>query len=249
MWTIALAWSAPVVDAGVTVSTVDGAGVCAVHLHGDEADARTALRRLSCANRLEITDAAGADRTTRRLAIRDGARRCDVDPNRIFTEAGRDAQLAACRIAGAREALAAFVQQDLLPALDRCRAGGLPVVAFHNNSAFTVHTFDDVAIASTVQPGRPQDILLLTSPADYDALSRKRTTVLQSQSPRDDGSLSVWLAHDRYVNIETLQGGGPDTASAMAADVIAQIAPGSCPIAAPGTPRDAVPREPAPARP
>jgi hypothetical protein len=226
---IPLAVAAPVVDAAVRLTTTEGAGVCAVHLHGDEADSRTAMRRLTCANHLEIARADGSDRTTRKFEIHGDGRTCEVDPNRIFTAAGRDAQLTRCRVAGAREALAAFVETDLLPALDGCRSGGKPVVAFHNNSAFTIHTFDDVAVASTLQSGRPQDILLITSPADYETLSRKRTSVLQSPTPKDDGSLSVLLAHDRYVNIETRQGGGPETAAAIAADVIDQVAPGSCP--------------------
>lgn len=226
---VPLAWAAPMVDASVRVDVTDGAGACAVHVHGDEADSRAAMRGVGCVNRLEIPDAAGRDRTTRRFRIRDGRARCDVDPNRIFTEAGRAAQLSGCRIEGAAAMLEAFVQRDLLPALDRCRAGGLPVVAFHNNSAFTAHTFDDVAAATTVVAGqRPQDLLLTTAKPDFDALSRVRTSVLQAETAKDDGSLSVLLARDRYINIETLQGGGAEKARAMAADVMAVVAP-SCP--------------------
>lgn len=220
MITIALAASP---DARVAVEIVDGAAICAVHLHGDEADARAAFRQLGCANRLDLPTRDGKDRSTRRFSL--GT--CAVDPNRIFTSAGRDAQLAGCREPDARAALDAFAA-DLLAGLDRCRAGGLPVVAFHNNSAFTVHTFDDVAAASRAVPGqRAQDLLLVTSRADFDALG-SRSAVLQSPDAKDDGSLSVLLARDRYVNIETRQGGGPEAAASIARDVLGVMAPGRC---------------------
>src|SRR5688572_3836158 len=103
------------IDAQVRVEVVADAVVCAVHLHGDEADSRTAMRSMPCANRLEIPLANGKDRMTRRF--RAGA--CDVDPNRVFTAAGRTAQ-------GCTDVLDRWVAEELLPGLDMCRAGGLP---------------------------------------------------------------------------------------------------------------------------
>ena len=60
------------------------------------------------------------------------------------------------------------------------------------------------ARAATSVLGRESDILLVTTEADYRALTAlgRFSTVLQSAPPADDGSLSVLLQGERYLNVE-----------------------------------------------
>jgi hypothetical protein len=48
----------------------------------------------------------------------------------------------------------------------------------------------------------PDNFLLVTRPGDYTAFAGRRNVALQSTSPADDGSLSVALRTQRYINIE-----------------------------------------------
>jgi hypothetical protein len=60
----------------------------------------------------------------------------------------------------------------------------------------------DPAAVDTHDARDPDNFLLTTRPADFHALRGAHNTVLQAQRPRDDGSLSVALRTERYVNIE-----------------------------------------------
>lgn len=128
-----------------------------VHLHGDERNALTAARRLyqgHCVNLVYI------DHPGRRLIGVDvpGHRgvTCRADPNRIFDNAAITRQWAewnsgACLRPSVRPDAEAAVRNyrdtELQPRIEQCRGGaagagpsggatvgGLPVVAFHNNS-------------------------------------------------------------------------------------------------------------------
>jgi hypothetical protein len=130
-----------------------------------------------------------------------------------------------------RTDLAQFRDQEVAPAIRRCRGssggsdleGPLPIVAFHNNTpggSLSIRSFQrggGEAGATELDPARtgglanptvvagqdPNDFLLVTDPADFAALRTTRNTVLQSLTPTtDDGSLSVKLKNDRYINIE-----------------------------------------------
>jgi hypothetical protein len=134
--------------------------------------------------------------------------------------------------------------------------GPLPVVAFHNNTPgdaskgglsiksyqeggeeFKKHATDlervnKDANPATPLPGTPDDFLLVTDPKDFDVLRTQRNVVLQSTSATDDGSLSVALANERYINVEA--GGKPfvalvfATEKAMALDVFKQLGVKRC---------------------
>ena len=129
-----------------------------------------------------------------------------------------------------RTDLTQFRDQQLAPAIRQCRgssggsglSGPLPIVAFHNNTpsgGLSIRSFrrgGSEAGATERDPARTggltnptevrgqnvNDFLLVTTPGDFTALRGSRNTVLQSQTPTDDGSLSVALANDRYINIE-----------------------------------------------
>ncbi|MCA9933408.1 MAG: D-alanyl-D-alanine carboxypeptidase family protein, partial [Anaerolineales bacterium] len=149
-----------------------------------------------------------------------------------------------------------FRDNVLVPAIGRCRGGSgpdmsgpLPVVAFHNNTlgGFGIRSYrpggSDAAAAETdptrlgglvnpaiTDPTAPDDFLLVTQAQDFRALQRQRNVVLQVAnvaSTADDGSLSVALAHERYINIETgdktINNGVLATNRAMAEDVFRQL--------------------------
>ena len=131
----------------------------------------------------------------------------------------------ASRTAATKE-IKSFRDNELLPAINACRGSDtgklLPIVAFHNN------TEGDLSIKS-YQPGGgeagatekdksklgkrinphiqsgedPDNFLLVTQTADFDSLSTSHNVVLQSTKPTDDGSLSVVMAKERYINIES----------------------------------------------
>jgi hypothetical protein len=189
------------------------AEVCLVHLHGNEVNAREVMHEhapITCANALWLDDARdGAPWGDDRIPVPSAthaAHKCAVNPNRVLTPAAfahrigfdcDDDETAAA-------ALRAFLDEHLLPALARCRGGDkrLPVIAYHNNSRLTVGDLD--ARAATSVPGRESDIVLVTRDDDYRALTTlgRFSTALQSAPPADDGSLSVFLQKERYINIE-----------------------------------------------
>ena len=214
------------------------AQVCMVHLHGDEQNAFHTAQDLHgrfCSNFVHLTYASSPERLIHvDSGSGSGRKTCNADPNRIFNDKGIDNSLArwnsgrACRNSGsgAKTELQDFRDNELMPAINACRAGAndthLPIVAFHNNTngALSINSYsagnsesgaaetDAARLGSRANPhiqtGQdPDNFLLVTQLADFDALSASRNVVLQSTIPSNDGSLSVIMAGDRYINIES----------------------------------------------
>lgn len=155
-----------------------------------------------------------------------------ADPNRIFTaggRAGRDAiketnakpgQAGAAKVpaktvrAAAEAELQTFADGNLIPSLTKCRANaGLPVLALHNNEGLDPRSSKIKPVASTTRSpnpamgdaANPHDFFLATQPSDFDALKQTHNVILQEnpvQLKNDDGSLSVFLADQRFINLE-----------------------------------------------
>jgi len=155
----------------------------------------------------------------RLVRARLGWRPIVFDPNRIFTDAGLQATLRrhASDTAAARAAVTGL-RDAVLQALQRPDAGtAAPIVALHNNrgGAYDVHAYlpggahaadaQAVAVAPAGQGQVAQDFFLVTRRAHFEALRDAGfNTVLQSESPIDDGSLSVYCHRLglAYVNVE-----------------------------------------------
>lgn len=255
----------------VASSTQPGAQVCMVHLHGDEENARQVALSLfgtHCANFVDLSS------TSRAIHVDETGGTCLVDPNRIFTANGIARHAFGACPTGLRTAAEAdlidFRDHQLVPAIATCRSnpggglsGGLPLVAFHNNSGLSITDYQpggSSAAATETDPTRtggatnpnvvsgrgPHDYILTTDPRDFAALSGAQNVVLQSStipvgSAADDGSLSVALATDRYVNIEGFGKTFTNRASrfyvtdmAMALDVLRELGVGRkpCPTGA-----------------
>ncbi|MFL6305882.1 MAG: DUF4157 domain-containing protein [Candidatus Sulfotelmatobacter sp.] len=154
-----------------------------------------------------------------------------ADPNRIFTSAGRagseaiketspkPGQAGADKVdkktvrTAAEAELQTFADGELIPSLKKCRAEstGLPVLAVHNNEGLNPAKFKPSASTTrspnpaTGDKANPNDFFFATQASDFDALKGTHNVVLQEnpiQSKNDDGSLSVFLADQRYINIE-----------------------------------------------
>jgi len=180
-----------------------------LHIHGDETSAREVL----LAHMKHSHGVAFLVRSQWRTVPLLGGR---VDPNRMFSRAGAEANLRKLNPDWNEAKLKAA-----LDALDRARpgflkavrppAGGLLIAVHNNSSGYSVH--DEVPISDLVSlknPGHPREFLLCTDPGDFDVLRTFRWNVVLQQEapPSDDGSLSRLAAREkfRYLNIETPRG-------------------------------------------
>ncbi|HXB69697.1 MAG TPA: hypothetical protein VNY05_15710 [Candidatus Acidoferrales bacterium] len=186
-------------------------------IHGNEETARGVLTR-----HMETHEGIAylVENHTRNVTVdsardlaRDSARdSAQLDPNRMFSRVGAEANLKRLNPGLAPERL-----QAALNLLDRGRErlvralvppkGGL-LVALHNNSE-TYSVMDEVEISdqtSLREPGDPHAFFLCTDPMDFAVLKTSPyNVVLQQHAPKqDDGSLSRLAAARgvRYVNLE-----------------------------------------------
>ena len=154
----------------------------------------------------------------REVAFRLGGMEHRLDPNRIFTPAGRKATLTALSTWSqpADDVVAAFAD-ELLSAVGVDDVDGL--VALHNNTPdrYTAANYApggslaaDAARVHLRPGGDPDDFFFVTDPDLFDALAaRGHSVVLQNEATvTDDGSLSVWCGRMGipYVNVEAEHG-------------------------------------------
>jgi hypothetical protein len=176
-----------------------------LHIHGNEETARRVLEdRLSTVPGTYFL----IRNNVRNVPIRGGL----LDPNRMFSRAGAEANLKRLNPKWSPADLARALHQ-----LDRGRdklvnaifpPPGGRILALHNNSAgYSVK--DELEISdrtSLAQPADPHAFFLCTSPDDYAILATSPyNVVLQQHGPKeDDGSLSRLAAKRgvRYINLE-----------------------------------------------
>jgi hypothetical protein len=178
-------------------------------IHGNEETAREVLVR-----HMETHEGVAylVENHTRTVPV-DGLK---LDPNRMFSRAGAEANLRRLNADAAPESV-----QHALSLLDRGRekllhaltppSGGL-TVALHNNAEGYSVT-DELAISdqtSLREPRNPHAFFLCTDARDFEVLrTSPYNVVLQHQAPKtDDGSLSRQAAARgfRYVNLEVALG-------------------------------------------
>jgi D-alanyl-D-alanine dipeptidase len=171
----------------------------------------------------------------REVAFRLGGAEHRIDPNRIFTPAGRRGTLANLSTWSqpADDVVAAFAD-ELLSTL------GIDdvdvVVALHNNTPdrYTAANYlpggtlaADAAKVHLQPGGDPDDFFFVTDRGVFDALAdRGHSVILQNEATvTDDGSLSVWCGRMGipYVNVEAEHGHRAEQA-AMLRDLTAALA-------------------------
>jgi hypothetical protein len=230
-----------------------GARVCIVHLHGEERQALAtaqSLQRSTPANLLYI-DHPGRRHVTFRaggITCRVDPNRVFTASGRhgdAFHLENR-AVAARCRSnAAITAALEQWVGQVLQPAINRCRGPGarLPVVAFHNNTTISValfrnhgaeswstrHVANNPVTHESGHSGRDlHDFFLATQECDFRRLSAHHNAVWQAAAPRrangtDDGSLSVAMAGERYVNLEAHRDAGGARNAALGREALQSV--------------------------
>ena len=127
-----------------------------------------------------------------------------LDPNRMFSRAGAEANLALLNPGVAAERVQSA--QHLVRALTPPK-GGLTVALHNNSSGYSVAAEAPISDQTSLrEPGNPHAFFLCTDPRDFEVLKTSPyNVVLQQHGPtQDDGSLSRLAAARgfRYVNLE-----------------------------------------------
>jgi hypothetical protein len=174
-------------------------------IHGNEETAREVLRDHMKRHKGKAHLVMGKDRY---VPLRGGR----IDPNRLFSRVGAEANLKLMNKDMTAEEIARELNR-----LDRERpklvkallppAGGLLVAVHNNSSAYSVQTEVPISDQTVLNDaGNPHEFFLATSPADFAILAKSRyNVVLQNKAPtEDDGSLSrlMTVRGVRYVNLE-----------------------------------------------
>ena len=222
----------------------NGAPACLVHLHGNETEAlnvAVSLYRNHCLNLVHIGNP-GRRKVHVDVSVNlsgGGTRTfaCCADPNRIFSNAGIDAgwrnwnngtrqmcNNSLCCVQhqiAAKDAIRAFRDNTLLPAINRCREGagnvseinagtsvtGRPVIAFHNNtqtpnptttSSLSIHSYIGNSATTAIHTTSTQDQRLLQ--IAYDQLCQN-PSINQSDPPNP--RLCTGIGNLRNPHIQT----------------------------------------------
>ena len=153
---------------------------------------------------------------TRLISFKAGGVKYTFDPNRIFTDKGIEATFRKYGPYSMGAHLRAAAVADAIRAI-LTPSQGLPVIALHNNTPgdYSVLEYQapgpeaENAARVAINPSlSPDDFFVVTDPAVFARLEAgKFNVVLQSSTPVDDGSLSVWFQQQgrSYINVEAQQ--------------------------------------------
>jgi hypothetical protein len=180
-----------------------------LRIHGNEETARQVLER-----HMETHEGmAYVIESRTRLVPVDSLK---LDPNRMFSRAGAEANLKQLNVDAAAPQLDRALQvldrgrEKLLRALTPPR-GGITIALHNNGPGYSVTTEVPISDRTSLrEPGNPHAFFLCTAPRDFDVLKTSPyNVVLQQRAPaQDDGSLSRLAAARgfRYVNLEVAAG-------------------------------------------
>lgn len=192
-------------DSTVIIHTIGhGEGKTFVHLHQNEV---TALKAALAVIRKEGGRVLTLEHAGQRnIVFHLNQHRYEFDPNRIFTEKGIKKTLIQFG------PYSPFAHAEVKKLSTRIKAL-LPegkIIAVHNNQSYSLKNYlpgralAADAKALNVSTSRYfRNFYLVTQKKDYVRLKdMKFNSVLQTKTPSDDGSLSVYLAGSQYVNVE-----------------------------------------------
>lgn len=181
-----------------------GPGKAFVHLHQDEV---TALK----AAQMVIHSQGGTLLTLihtgkRNIVFHLNQQRYEFDPNRIFTDAGIQKTL---RQFGPYSIAAHHTVKRLAEAIKQRLPKG-KIIAVHNNRSYSLKDYlpghllaSDARALYYSDKHHYRNFYLTTQKTDYLRLKRlKFNGILQAKNATDDGSLSIYLAHRAYINVE-----------------------------------------------
>jgi len=179
-----------------------GKGPAFVHLHQNE---KTALKAANAV----VKGQGGSVLTlvhsgSRNVVFHLHHKRYEFDPNRIFTDVGIKKSL---HQFGPYTPEAHREVKKLAEKIKVLLPKG-KIIAVHNNNDYSLKNYfpgqDHAADAQALNirtPGYYRNFYLVTQRKDYRRL-RKFNSIWQAFNVTDDGSLSVYLAGDNYINVE-----------------------------------------------
>lgn len=181
-----------------------GKGATYIHLHQNETTALSAAKIVAYARGgrvLTLSHPGG-----RNIVFYNHKKRYEFDPNRIFTDRGIKQTLLEF---GPYSKTAAREVKKLSHVIKALLGSG-KIIAAHNNESYSLKYYlPGHALAKDTRAlyhNRRQyyrNFFVVTRRADYRRLKHEKyNSVLQARHPTDDGSLSVFLAKQRYVNVE-----------------------------------------------
>ena len=191
-------------DEPVLIKHTKGHGKTFVHVHYNE---QTALKAAQTVVRQEggtlitLVHSGG-----RNIVFHLNNKRYEFDPNRIYSDAGIKKTLSQF------SSYTPEAHQQVKKLADKIKEL-LPdgkVIAVHNNSTYSLknylpgHDLASDAKAIHMDPNNYfRNFYLVTQLADYIRLKLEGFNgVLQKTTATDDGSLSIYLAHNEYINVE-----------------------------------------------
>lgn len=191
-------------DNRVVIQHLKGQGKTYIHLHHNEQTALKAAHRVvqkQGGSLITLIHSGG-----RTIVFHLDKTRYEFDPNRIFTEAGIKktlAQYSQYTPQAHQEVNKLALQlKQLLP------KGKL--IAVHNNASYSLKDYlpgHELAHEAKALHRNPylyyRNFYLVTQPQDFNRLKLKGFNgVLQKPSATDDGSLSILMAKNQYINVE-----------------------------------------------
>ncbi len=192
-------------DSSVTLNWQDNGQPMFVHLHESETTAWEAIQRytkLNGGSYLHIHQSG-----QRNICFKQDKKRYCFDPNRIFTDKGIKETLSMYSQAYHPDA-----HQEVAKLSLRIKQiiADKPVIAVHNNQEYSMRDYmAKNTLAAEAQAlhwhdiRQYRDFLLITQKAIWLKITKTpHNAVLQSVNGNDDGSLSIWMAENAYINCE-----------------------------------------------
>ncbi len=179
-------------------------GPAFIHLHQNEKTALVAARTVMMSSGGSLLTL--RHRGGRNIVFYVQHQRYEFDPNRIFTEKGIEQTL---RTYGHYSKAAHQKVHELATKIKRLIPEG-KVIAVHNNRTYSLKNYDTgQVLASEVRAIHVDEkqfyrnFFLVTQKDDFLRLKRLNyNSVWQARHPKDDGSLSVYLANRAYISVE-----------------------------------------------
>lgn len=191
-------------DEQVTINYLKGYGKTFIHIHHNEHVALQAAQEVikhQGGSLISLSHSGG-----RNIIFHLAHKRYEFDPNRIFTKNGIKRTL----IQYGGYSYAAYQEVNKLAQQIKSLLPAGKIVAVHNNATYSFKEYlPGHSLAQDAQafyfplPRYYRNFYFVTKIGDFFRLkSQGFNSILQKKSVTDDGSLSVYLAHNIYINVE-----------------------------------------------
>ena len=183
----------------------NGEGKAFVHLHQNETTALKAARFIVNTEGGQLLTL--IHKGSRNIVFHMNNKRYEFDPNRIFTDAGIKKTLTEF---GNDDQDARQAVRHLAHAIKKLLPKKTTVIAVHNNNQYSLldyypdHNLTQDAQSLHINLARfYRNFYLVTSQSDFLRLKNLGfNSILQAPLANNDGSLSILLSHNRYINVE-----------------------------------------------